>query len=78
MFLIDRASGDLVRVEQLEDLLNPLQGEVWARDQAGEEEQDPTTFSKRQLLFPSGERLPRCWLDSNYRNTGTAPMQDAN
>jgi hypothetical protein len=34
----------------------------------GQEEQDPETFMKQNLVFPSGENLPLCWLDANYRN----------
>lgn len=33
---------------------------------AGEELQDPEPFAKKELRFPSGETLPRCWLDPSY------------
>jgi hypothetical protein len=29
--------------------------------------QDPEKFDKAEIEFPSGEDLPRCWLDSHYR-----------
>jgi hypothetical protein len=67
MFLKDIDSGDLVRVCQTEDLFNPAKFEVLGQIQAGEEEQEATWFQKSQLVFPSGEPLPRCWQDVNYR-----------
>jgi hypothetical protein len=67
MFLLDKKTGDLVRIGDLEQLCNPLRTAVFARDQAGEEEQDWMEFSKDRLVFPSGEELPRCWVDANYR-----------
>jgi hypothetical protein len=69
MFLKDQETGDLVRVVDLGELFDPFQDSVLARDQAGQEEQDPVSYAKRQLVFPSGERLPRCWMDVHYRET---------
>ncbi len=34
---------------------------------AGEELGDPLTFEKADLAFPSGEELPRCWVDPDYK-----------
>lgn len=31
--------------------------------------QEPEAFLKRDLLFPSGEFLPRCWLNPSYRQS---------
>ncbi len=70
MFLKDTISGDLVRVDDLDLLFNPLKPTIIGRDQAGEEEQDAMTFIKGQLVFPSGEPLPRCWTDAHYREGG--------
>ena len=28
--------------------------------------QDPSTFMKSELIFPSGKSLPQCWLESDY------------
>ncbi len=36
---------------------------------AGEELQEPDSYMKWEMMFPSGESLPRCWLDSHYRDT---------
>jgi hypothetical protein len=37
------------------------------RFHAGEELQEPERFAKADLSFPSGEPLPRCWLDPGYQ-----------
>ena len=67
MLLKDTETGDLVQVDDLEELLNPRQHGVHARIQAGQEEQSAELFGKERLVFPSGERLPRCWNDPSYR-----------
>lgn len=67
MFLIDTRNSELVRVEDLAALSNPFTTDVLAREQAGEEEQNWSSVPKRKLAFPSGERLPVCWLDPNFR-----------
>ena len=66
MFLKSKENGTLIQIANLEDLLNPNKNEVPGRDQAGQEEQGTYSYQKEQLLFPSGEELPRCWKDSNY------------
>jgi hypothetical protein len=63
---MDKESGDLIRIEDVDELFDPLARMVSGRDQVGEEEQDSARFAKHQLVFPSGEALPRCWLDANY------------
>lgn len=68
MFLEHRPSGDLVEVLTLEELYNPCRHDIIGRFHAGEEMQDPETFLKSELIFPSGEPLPRCWLDAHYRD----------
>jgi hypothetical protein len=52
----------------LETLFNPFKNEIEGRIQEGEEEQDIEAFPKQDLAFASGEDLPRCWIDPNYRN----------
>jgi hypothetical protein len=66
MFLVDKKSGDLIRIEDVEELFDPFARSVNGRDQVGEEEQDSARYAKDQLVFPSGESLPRCWLDVKY------------
>lgn len=66
MFLKSKETGTLIQIHDTEDLINPNQHELSGQDQAGQEEQNTTTYSKEDLVFPSGESLPRCWLDANY------------
>jgi len=68
MLLKSKDTQDLVKILDLDALINPAQDTVPGQDQAGQEEQNPTEFSKQDLLFPSGETLPRCWLDANYQS----------
>ena len=67
MFLKDKKTDDLVEVLSLADLFDPFCTELVGRFQHGEERQDPEKFSKDSLAFPSGEALPKCWLDAHYR-----------
>jgi hypothetical protein len=69
MLLKLKDTQDLVQVLDLNALINPARDTVPGQDQAGQEEQNPTEFSKQDLLFPSGETLPRCWLDANYQSS---------
>ena len=59
--------GALVEIEDVEMLINPNEHEILGRIQSGEEEQDMMTYGKVNLTFLSGESLPRCWTDVNYR-----------
>ena len=72
MYLKDKESGDLVEVMDVHELVDPFRKGLIGRFHAGEELQDPAPFSKSQLQFPSGEALPRCWVDPNYRMAGAA------
>lgn len=65
MYLKDK-SGSLVEVLDMAALSNPCQAMVKGRYHAGEELQEATDFSKKELVFPSGEALPRCWRDATY------------
>lgn len=67
MFLKHKPSGDLVELLKLDSICDPCQPSVTGRFHAGEEMQDPETFLKSDLIFPSGESLPRCWLDPDYQ-----------
>ncbi len=66
MLLRARATGDLIEVRDVEKLLSPFEQAIEGRNQAGQEEQDPGSFNKIELTFPSGEPLPRCWVDAQY------------
>jgi hypothetical protein len=60
--------SSLLEVLDLKQLFDPFAESVDARIHAGEEMQDPQLFSKADLFFPSGEPLPRCWLDPHYHS----------
>jgi hypothetical protein len=70
MFLKEKASNELVEVLGLRDLFDPFKGSVVGRYNAGEEMPDPKVFPKGGLGFLSGEELPRCWVDPDYRGHG--------
>lgn len=69
MLLKQKTSGHMVEVVSLLDLMNLNRDEVVGRYQEGEEQQDPQTFNKTDLVFLSGEALPRCWTDPHYRDS---------
>jgi len=68
MFMKDRKSGDLVEVLDAVALADPFKTAVLGRIHAGEEMQDPQEFAKKDLIFPSDESLPKCWVDPHYKN----------
>jgi len=67
MFLKETQTGQLVEVADLTELINPSREQITGQMQSGQNEQPPTVFHKQGLVFPSGESLPRCWVDSDYR-----------
>lgn len=71
MFLKDKQTDHLVEILDLSALFDPLQSVVMGRIHAGEEMQDPAGFDKADLIFPSGESLPRYWMDAHYRDAAT-------
>jgi len=68
MFLNERTTGHMVEVLNLGDLVDLFKDEVMGRYQYGEEVQEPEKFRKSDLVFLSGEPLPRCWTDPHYRD----------
>lgn len=68
MFLKQKNNHHLVEVLSLNDLFNPNHREVIGRLHYGEELQEAEKFKKEDLVFPSGEVLPRCWVDVHYRD----------
>lgn len=65
MFLKIRNTGDLIDVESITELVSPNATQVRGRSQAGEDEKSSKSVFKKDLLFPSGEPLPRCWVDAD-------------
>ena len=68
MLLRDKSSGHMLEVRNLEDLFNLFKPEIVGCYHYGEEVQDPEKFDKSDLVFLSGEALPRCWTDPHYRD----------
>ncbi len=68
MLLQSKDNGSIVEILDIQELINPVSDIVKGQNQLGEEEQDPISYKKENLVFPSGESLPRCWVDANYRN----------
>lgn len=75
MFLYHKSANCLVEILEVQDLWNSSASTVMGRFHAGEELQDPELFTKSHLMFPSGEPLPLCWLDSHYRERMQKPTQ---
>jgi hypothetical protein len=67
MYLKHKTSGNLVEVLDVKSLVDPCQEKVAGRFHAGEELQDPENFTKTDLVFPSDEVLPVCWIDAKYK-----------
>jgi len=61
------ASEDLVKIDDIDQLIDPFDDSVKGRSQAGEEQQEIKLYAKNELTFLSGETFPRCWLDSTYK-----------
>ncbi|WP_448573298.1 acetyltransferase [Trichothermofontia sp.] len=68
MFLKHKPSQQLVEVLTLPDLWDPCLTQIMGRFHAGEELQEAETFAKNELVFPSDESLPECWLNPHYRD----------
>lgn len=68
MFLQSKQADSLVKILDTDELIDPSKSVIHGRAQAGEEEQEPEQFAKDDLVFPSGEKLPRCWVDADYRS----------
>jgi hypothetical protein len=68
MLLKETRHNELVEILAINDLFNPFCEDLVGRYTHGEEAQDPEKFKKIDLVFQSGEPLPRCWLDAHYRD----------
>ena len=68
MLLKQKKNGHMIEVTNTIDLINLNIDEVMGCSQEGEEKQDPMPYKKSELIFLSGEALPRCWIDPHYRD----------
>ncbi len=67
MLLAEKNTGHLVEISDIRALFDPNRAEVTGSVHYGEEAQDPEPIDKSRLAFPSGEALPVCWTDPDYR-----------
>lgn len=67
MFVAEKSTGHLIEVLDSRGLFDPHERCVKGSLHYGEEAQDPEFYEKSELSFPSGEALPKCWTDPNYR-----------
>jgi hypothetical protein len=67
MLLQHKETQAIVEIVDVLTLIDPSQKDITVRSQQGEEEQDPEPVHKQDLMFPSGEALPQCWMDENYQ-----------
>ncbi len=73
--LLHRPTGSPVEVLDAAALADPCRGgEVLGRFHAGEELREPEPFRKAELAFPSGESLPRWWVDPGWRTGAGKPV----
>ncbi len=68
MLMMMKESGDLVELKQPQTLWDPYEHSVEAWRLSGEEQQDLESYSKDDLVFMSGESLPKCWCNVHYRD----------
>lgn len=71
MLLKVKSTNHMVEVNNLLDLMNLNRDTVTGCDQEGEDihVQDTEIYNKSDLVFLSGEELPRCWTDPHYRDS---------
>lgn len=67
MFLQRKFDQDIIEVLDLSKLFDPCLDKFLGRSHCGEEMQEPQMYSKKEMVFPSGEKLPICWLEADYR-----------
>ena len=67
MFLKQKQTDELIEVLTPSDVWDPCISTIAGQSHSGEEMQDPEIFRKVDLVFPSNEALPRCWVDPHYR-----------
>lgn len=68
MLLVDKKSGNTVEVVYLSELFSLFEKELQGRYQVGDEVMVTDSFRKSDLQFASGEELPKCWTDPQYRD----------
>jgi len=68
MLLMEKNSGHLIEVLDPTEVFDPFKDSFAGRLDFGEDVAEPDNFKKVGVSFPSGENLPKCWLDPHYRD----------
>ncbi|MFW2438965.1 MAG: acetyltransferase [Arenicellales bacterium] len=68
MLLMEKNSGHLIEVLDPTEVFDPFKDSFSGRLDFGEDVAEPENFKKVGVSFPSGENLPKCWLDPHYRD----------
>jgi len=67
MFLRQMTSSELIEAIDVMSIVNPSCSTFVARTYLNDEMADVKRYNKQEMMFPSGEPLPRCWLEPGYR-----------
>ena len=59
MYLKNISNGHLVEILNVTELFDPFNTDIIGRYHYGEEVQEPEKFKKANLIFLSGEELPK-------------------
>jgi len=65
---MEKNSGHLIEVLDPTEVFDPFKDSFAGRLDFGEDVAEPDNFKKVGVSFPSGENLPKCWLDPHYRD----------
>ena len=68
MLLMEKDTGHLIEVLEPTEVFDPFKDSFTGRLDVGEDVAEPDSFEKKMVCFLSGENLPRCWVDPNYRD----------
>ncbi|MEA1890734.1 MAG: acetyltransferase [Pseudomonadota bacterium] len=68
MLLMEKNSGHLIEVLDPTEVFDPFKDSFTGRLDFGEDVAEPENFKKVGVSFPSGESLPKCWMDPHYRD----------
>ena len=68
MLLMEKETGHLIEVIEPTEVFDPFKDSFTGRLDFGEDVAEPGSFKKAMVSFLSGENLPRCWVDPDYRD----------
>ena len=68
MLLMEKETGHLIEVIEPTEVFDPFKDSFTGRLDFGEDVAEPDSFKKVMVSFLSGENLPLCWVDPDYRD----------